>query len=250
MALFTVTTDDGTEVQVSASDLPDGATYAAPGEEPDGFISEKKHEAEMNDAIEDAVQDRLKNHVRKDEAAQNQEVINTVLEEHGEDIDLDAKKQQWRQEWEEEELSPTKDKLQSRTDRMKELALLTKAREHGVDEQWVEDPKMRQVFLSDVKDRVEYDPEHGDDFGLVALGEDGESRLSGGKDAAYGGTDTLFSTMREEDENASYFGEPNPQGGGGANPGGTGGSASYEEKPAEERAQQLNASTSTDIPGT
>lgn len=244
MALFTVTDDDGNEIDVSQSDIPDGATYAPPGEDPDGFISEKRHEAKKKEAIEDAVQERLKNHVRKDQAAQNQDVIDQVLDEHGEDIDLDAKKQEWRQEWEEEELQPREEKLQSRTDRMKELALLTKAREHGVDEQWVEDPKMRQVFLSDVKDRVEYDPEHGDDFGLVATTPDGE-KISGGKDRAYGGTDALFSTMREEDENQSYFGEPEPQGGGGANPGGGGGSTPWREKSKEERAQELNQSSSS-----
>jgi len=249
MPLVTVTTDDGTEVEITEGDLPDGATYAGPGEEPDGFISEKKHEAEKKSAIEDAVQERLKNHVRKDQAAQNADVIETVLEEHGEDIDLDAKKQEWRQEWEEEELNPKEEKLQSRTDRMKELVLLTKARQHGVDEQWIEDPKMRQVFLGDVKDRVEYDPEHGDDFGLVALDRDGESRISGGKESAYGGTDALFSTMKEEEGNQSYFGEPTPQGGGGANPGGSGSTKSWEEKSADERAQELN-STSSSIPGT
>lgn len=246
MALFTVTDDDGNEIEVSASDLPDGATYAPPGEEPDGFISEKKHEAEKKAAIEDAVQERLKNHVRKDEAAQNQDVIDRVLEEHGEDIDLDAKKKEWRQEWEEEELSEVEEQLHSRTDRMKELALLTKAREHGVEEDWIENAKMRQVFLSDVKDRVEYDPEHGDDFGLVALDESGE-KLSGGKDRAYGGTDALFSTLREDEEAQIYFGDAEPQTGGGATPGGGGGSKPWRERSKEERAQELNRS-STSIP--
>ena len=247
MALFTVTDDDGNEIEVTSADLPDGATYAAPGEDPDGFISQKRHEAKKKEAIEDAVQDRLKNHVRKDQAAQNQDVIDQVLEQHGEDIDLDAKKQEWREEWENDELSEVEEKLQSRTSRMKELALLTKAREHGVEEQWLEDPKMRKVFLSDVKDRVEYDPEHGDDFGLVATTSDGE-KMSGGKDRAYGGTDALFSAMRDEEDNQSYFGEPTPQGGGGASPGSSNGATKeWRQMSKEERAKELNQ-PSTSIP--
>lgn len=246
MPLFTVTTDDGTEVEVSESDLPDGATYAAPGEDPDGFISEKRHEAKKKEAIEDAVQERLQNHVRKDQAAQNQDVIDQVLEEHGEDIDLDAKKQEWRQEWEEEELEPREEKLQSRTERMKELALQAKAQEAGVEEEWLSNDKKRRFFIEDVKDRVEYDPEHGDEYGLVGLDPDGE-KLSGGKDKAYAGVSGLFGQLKEEEGYSDYFGEPSPQGGGGASPGGGGSSKEWREKSKEERAQELNQ-PSTSIP--
>lgn len=238
MALFTVTTDDGTEVQVTRDDLPDGATYANSGEEPDGYISEKKAEAEKSQAIEAAVQELLTNHVRKDQAAENQDVINRVLEEHADDVDLDAKKQEWREEWESEELQPVKETLESDRQRIKRLAILNLAQQNGVDDQWLDSPKRRKFFVQDVESRLEYDPEHGDDFGLVGLGPDRE-KLSGGKDKAYGGADALFSQLKEEDDYADYFGEPSPQGGGGANPGGGGPAKDASQMSDSERAKHL-----------
>jgi hypothetical protein len=228
---MTITVEiDGETHEVDESQIQtDGVTVVETDEDgnPQGYVQESVHEAQVSRAENNATEGM----VPIEEAAQREEVISTVLEEHGDrDIDPDS----IREQIEENEVAPLRERLQARDQAVVRRALLEAAQDLGVQEEFRrgENPYIFHEF----GDRLEFDEDRGR---VVAVDEDGN--LMAGEDGVAGPRD-LLQRQRDSDQYSHLFGEPSPQSGGGSRDpsSGDGGGSSPQETFTRSEIQEMS----------
>jgi hypothetical protein len=223
MPEFQTQTADGDTVTVDTDDLgdlPDGFSLNTPQGAADGHVSEQHHKAQVTRAKKEAASNAVEGMVARDEAAQDEAVVEAVLEAHGDgDVDLESYKSQWQ----DEHVAPLQEQLQSLRSRSKIDQLTAAGAEVGVkDDHLSGGQKSYLAYL--LSDRLEYDPEHG----VVATDASG-NRMPGGDGAAFAGPKDLLEQVKQSGKHPALFKAQQPQGGGGSyNGGGSGGAGSSE----------------------
>lgn len=219
---------DGETREISTDQIQDeGAQVVGPDEDPDGYVQESVHEAQVTRAENRATEGM----VPIEEAAENQEVIQTVLDEHGErNVDPDSVRQQVR----ENEVQPLEERLQTRNQAVVRNALMRAANELGVKEEFLRGntPYVAHEF----GEQLEFDEERGQ---VVAVDSDGN--LMAGDDGVAGPRD-LLKRKREDDSYSHLFGEPSPQANGGSRDpdGGAGGGSEPQETFTRSEIQKMS----------
>lgn len=214
METFTVVID-GEEYEVSTDQIQEDAQVIGPDEEPDGYVSEDVAEARRKRA-EKAAKEGM---VSIEDAVENPQVVDRVLDEHGgKDIDPDSVKQEVR----EKEVEPLKDRLQKRNQATINQALINAARDVGVKDEFLRGDT--PYVLHEFGDQLEFDEDRGK---VVALDEEGN--LMAGEEGVAGPKD-LLKKKQGRDTYSHLFQESEPQKSGGSNdPGSDNGGGSNKE---------------------
>lgn len=219
---LTVKLPDGNTVEVEhdAVALPEGAAFLAPGATPEGFIPQATHDAEVGRKVAEAVQERLKNHVARDKAAEDATVIQAVLAKHGGKTDnsaLEAYAAQVR----ESEVKPLEARIEKLNGSLKSRAILAAAASFGFKDEYVKSiggaPSYAEHVLSQFAD---FDPESGE----VYWKENGQ-RVPGSAGTAYLPLSDGAKRLKEHDAFKALFKEPAAQGGADYKGGGQSGGA-------------------------
>jgi hypothetical protein len=224
MPLFQVETDGGETVQVDTEDLPgalpDGHSLNTPAGAAEGHVTRQHHEAQVTRARNEAQESATEGMVPRDEAAQDEGVISTVLEAHGGGEEGDVDLESYRERWREDEVEPLRESLDQMRGRLLVSDLIEAGREMGVRPEYLEGGS-DSYLAHRLGDRLEHDGEHG----TVATDAEG-NRLPGGEGRAFANASDLLGRMRESGDAQNLFADEEPQGGGGSYEGGSGAAGS------------------------
>lgn len=212
---FTVTLD-GTEHSVPADSIkaPEGHFVG----KSDDYVQKTVADAQTKEAVKS----RLKNHVPRDKAAEDAEVVKAVLHKHAKkgEVDAAAIRSQVEQEY-----APKVERLTALEGQLVDAAILEAARGAGVKDEFLKPlvPGQPAPIVQQLRGQVTLHEEYG--YPVARLGEGFAPAENPSAERPFAGPEALLGGLKNEKSLGYLFKAPEGQGGSGYRGGGDGAGA-------------------------